>query len=73
MPEFPEKIKRNLKDRFEAVKTVPKRELTIVKTSVRDLMSLKPVPAVVNLVTDTIDNVGDFVTTQAAITRRWIE
>lgn len=73
MPELGEKVKRNLKDRFTEVKRVPKRELEIVKTSVRDIVALKPVPAVVDLVVDTIDNIGDFVKTQSSITRRWID
>lgn len=73
MPEVGEKVKTNLKDRFTAIKDVPKREFNIVKTSFRNLVSLKPVPAVIDLVVDSIDNVGDFVKTQASITRRWIE
>ena len=73
MPEVGEKVKRNLKRRAEAVKALPKRELNIVKSSVRNLVSLKPVPAVVDLVSDTIENVGDFVKEQAAVTRSWVE
>ena len=73
MPEVGEKVKRNLKDRFTAVKEVPKREFNIVKTSFRNLVSLRLVPAVIDLVVDTIDNAGDFIKTQASITRRWID
>lgn len=73
MPEVGEKVKRNLKDRFTAVKDVPKREFNIVKTAFRNLVSLRPVPAVVDIIVDTIDNAGDFIKTQAEITRRWID
>ena len=73
MPEIGEKVKRNLKDRFAEVKRVPKREFEIVKGAFKNLIALKPVIAVTDLATETIDNVGDFVREQATITRRWID
>ena len=73
MPEVGEKVKRNLKRRFVAVKALPKREVGIVKSAGRSLVSLKPVEAVVDLVADTVENVGDFVKEQAAVGRTWFE
>lgn len=71
MPEIGENVKRNLKDRLRP--GTLKREVDIVKNTIKKGVELKPVVAGVDLVTETIDNVGDFVKTQAKITRRWIE
>ena len=73
MPEVGEKVKRNLKDRFAEVKRVPKTEVEILKSSFKNLIALKPVIAGVDLITKTVDNIGDFVREQSTITRRWVD
>jgi len=69
--EVPGKVERNLRDRAGAVKTSVGREIQIARTFVRDLVGLRPVKAVVDVTTETLDNVGDLVKSQAEITRRW--
>jgi len=66
-------LKSNLRDRFENVKDTGKKELDIVKTSFKTLVELKPVPAVTNIIADTIGNARDLLNTQAGIFRRWID
>jgi len=66
------KVEQNLKDRGGSVKTTISREVQIGKTFISDVIALKPVKAVVDVVIDTLDNGGDGVKRQAEIARRWL-
>lgn len=70
--EIPSKVESNLKARGSSVRSAVNAEVSTVKTAVRDLIQLKPVKAVVGLVTETVDNIGDLIKDQAEITRRWV-
>jgi hypothetical protein len=70
--EVPSKAESNIKRRADSTRSAVSREVTVVRSTVKDLVSLKPVQAVVGLVTDTVDNVGDWLKEQARITREWI-
>jgi len=70
--EVPSKAESNIKRRADSTRSAVSREVTVVRSTVKDLVSLKPVQAVVGLVTDTVDNVGDWLKEQARITREWV-
>jgi hypothetical protein len=70
--EVPSKAESNIKRRADSTRSAVSREVTVVRSTVKDLVSLKPVQAIVGLVTDTVDNVGDWLKEQARITREWI-
>lgn len=67
-----DKAMTGVRERIDSGKTLVKTEVDIGKSFVRDLTQLKPVVAVVDVVTDTFDNAGGFVKRQAEITRRWL-
>ncbi len=73
MPEIVDKVTRNVKDRFESLKDLPKDELETLKSSFKSLTEFKPVVAVVDVVSGTVHNAGDFLKDQSLIFRRWIE
>jgi len=66
------KVEGNIKQRVDATKTLARTEINIVKTGVTDLIALRPVKAVVDVVIGTLDNAGDFIKKQAEITREWV-
>jgi hypothetical protein len=70
--EIPRKVESGITKRADAARNGIKREVAIGRTFVGDLTSLRPIKAVIDVVVDTIDNVGDFVKEQASITREWI-
>lgn len=69
--EIPGKVERGIQSRVDATRDTVKKEVDIVRTFVKDIASLKPVKAVIDLGVDTLDNVGDFIKKQAEITREW--
>lgn len=71
--ELPAKVEKGVKDRVDATRETAKKEVDVVKTFVEDIISLRPVKAVIDLGIDTLDNVGDFIKKQAEITRKWAE
>ena len=71
--ELPDKVERGIKERIDKTREAVNKEVTIVRTFVKDVASLKPVQALIDLGTDTLDNVGDLIKAQARITREWIE
>jgi len=71
MAEVAGKVERNIRERVASARETASRQVEVVRTAVRELLSLKPVAATVDLVVDTIDNVGDFLKKQAEIFRRW--
>ena len=71
--ELPDKVERGIKERIDKTREAVNKEVTIVRTFVKDVASLKPVQALIDLGTDTMDNVGDLIKEQARITREWIE
>jgi len=70
--EVPGKVESKVKKRVDTTRDTVKREVDLVRTTVKDLVGLKPVQAVVGLLTETVDNVGDWLKEQAKITREWI-
>lgn len=70
--QIPGKVESNLKERARGVRSAASRELTIGRTFISDLVALRPVKAVTDVVTDTLDNAGDLVKVQADVTRRWL-
>lgn len=72
MSEIPRKVESNIKERATSGRSTVNREVTIGKTAIRDLVSLKPVKMTIDFTVDTLDNIGDFIKKQAEITRRWI-
>jgi hypothetical protein len=70
--EIPGKVESNIKRRADSTRTTVSKEVSVVRSTIRDLVGLKPVQAIVGLVTDTIDNIGDWLKDQAKITREWI-
>lgn len=90
----PSKVEDNLRARKDSivgagrrevgiVKGAVNREISIGKNAVQNLLQIKPVPAVIDAVVDTIDNVagvvtgsidnvGDAVKDQGRITREWL-
>ncbi len=71
--ELPAKVETGVKDRVDATRDSVKKEVDIVKTFVKDITTLKPVKAVIDLGIDSLDNVGDLIKKQAEITRKWVE
>lgn len=71
--DLPDKVERGIKERIDKTREAVNKEVTIVRTFVKDVASLKPVQALIDLGTDTMDNVGDLIKEQARITREWIE
>lgn len=71
--EVPKKVESGVKDRVDATRDTVKKEVEIVRTFVKDISTLRPVKAVIDLGVDTLDNIGDFLKGQAEITRRWID
>lgn len=67
------KLERNIGDRVTNIGHTIGKEVDIGKTSVDELIGLKPVQSLVGLITETLDNLGDMVKTQASISRRWAE
>ena len=72
MPEIADKVESNVKARVDATRDVFSKEVTTVKDAAKDVLALKPVKGIVDLVANTIDNLGDFVKEQAEITRKWV-
>jgi len=72
MAEVPTKVESKVKKRVDVTRSTMNREVDVVRSTVKDLVGIKPVQAVVELVADTIDNVGDWVKDQAKITREWV-
>jgi hypothetical protein len=70
--EIPGKVESNIKKRVDSTRTIASKEVGVVRSTIRDLVGLKPVQAIVGLVTDTVDNIGDWLKDQAKITREWI-
>jgi hypothetical protein len=70
--EIPGKVESNIKKRVDSTRTIVSKEVGVVRSTIRDLVGLKPVQAIVGLVTDTVDNIGDWLKDQAKITREWI-
>lgn len=70
--EIPRKVESGITKRADSARNTIKREVSIGRTFIGDLTSLKPVKAVIDVVVDTIDNVGDLIKEQASITREWI-
>lgn len=66
------KVKNNVRDRVNAVPTLLTTPLNTLVTSVENLIALKPVRALTNLVEHAGDGTVAFVNTQADITRRWM-
>lgn len=73
MPEIVDTVTKNVKDRFESLKDLPKDEIDTLKDAFKSLKEFKPVVAVVDVVSGTVHNVGDFVKDQSLIFRRWME
>ncbi|TRZ48291.1 MAG: hypothetical protein D4S01_10600 [Dehalococcoidia bacterium] len=71
--EVPAKIETGVKARVDATRDSVKKEVEIAKTFVKDITTLKPVKAVIDLGLDTLDNVGDLIKKQAELTRDWIK
>jgi len=67
-----DKAMTGVKDRVDDVRRLAKKEVEIVKTFIGDVAELKPVKAAVDLVSDSLENMGDTLKKQAEITRRWI-
>lgn len=65
-------VESNLRQRGQNVLSVVGAEVQTGKNTLNDVVALRPVAAVVDVVVGTIDNVGSLVKTQAEITRRWI-
>ena len=72
MVEIVDKVESNVKARVDATRDTLSKEVTTVKDAVKDVLGLRPVKGIVDLVANSIDNVGDFVKEQAEITRKWV-
>ena len=71
--EIPRKVESGVKERVEVTRKAVGKEVEIVRTFVKDISTLKPVKAVIDLGIDTMDNLGDLIKDQARITREWME
>ena len=71
--EIPDKVERGIQSRVDATRDAVKKEVGIVRTFVKDIASLKPVKAVIDLGVDTMDNAGALIKEQARITRGWMK
>ena len=71
--EVPGKVEKGMQSRVDATRDAVKKEVDIVRTFVKDITGLKPVKAAIDLTTETLDNVGDWIKEQARITREWVE
>jgi len=71
--EIPGKVETGIKSRVDATRDTVKKEADIVRDFIKDVTSLKPVKAVIDLSTDTMENIGDWIKEQASITRKWME
>lgn len=71
--EIPKKVESGVKERVEVTRKAVGTQVNIVRTFVKDIASLKPVKAVIDLGIDTLDNVGDLIKEQARITREWMK
>jgi hypothetical protein len=65
-------VESNLRQRSQNVMSVVGAELRTGKQTLNDVVALRPVAAIVDLVVGTVDNAGSFIKTQAEITRRWV-
>jgi len=65
-------VESNLRQRGQNVLSVVGAEVQTGKNTLNDVVALKPVAAVVDLVVGTVDNVGSLIKTQSEITRRWV-
>ena len=68
-----DKAKTNVKDRFESLKKRGREEVDVLKNAASELVELKPVVAVVDVIAGTVSTAGEAIKDQALITRRWIE
>lgn len=66
-----DKVSTNVKARGDSLRNLVKGEISEAKAAFNKLVGLKPVQAVNDIVTETVDNVGDFIDEQCEITRRW--
>jgi len=71
--EIPGKVEKGVTARVNATRETVKKEVDIVRTFVKDIAGLRPVKAAIDLGTDTLDNIGDWIKEQARITREWAE
>ena len=71
--ELPDKIESGVTARVDATRKTVKLEVEIGKTFVKDILSFRPVKAIIDLGVDTLENVGDLIKKQAEITRKWAE
>ena len=68
---FIEKVSNNVKARSDSVRKLVTGEMDEFKSAFNKLMVLKPVQAVTDIVTETVDRVGDFIDEQCEISREW--
>lgn len=66
------KVQSNVQQRISTTKSTVNAEMATVRQATSELTSLKPVPAVLDLVVGTLDNVSSGVKKQAAIARSWV-
>jgi len=66
------KVEGNIKARVDSGRSLVRTEVDIVKSSADELLRLKPVPAIVDLINKTGSNIGGFIKEQARITRGWV-
>jgi len=72
MPEIASNIKRNARDRINAVPILVTKPMDTVLESVSKVIALQPVKAATFLLEHAGDGVVSFVNTQADISRRWM-
>lgn len=65
------KVSDNVKKRGDSVRNLVTGEISEAKGAFNKLLEIKPVQAINDLLTETVDNVGDFVDEQCEITRGW--
>lgn len=72
MPEVIEKLKTNLKDRFNAITKVPTAAVDTLKLAKDEAMDMRPGKAATTILKKAGDGFLDMVDEQLDITRRWM-
>ena len=68
-----DKLKKHVNERISSTKVLLKNERSTIRKSVDDLIGLRPVYAIVDLINGTGTNIADYIKEQADITRDWVK